>query len=166
MFYYDNINMEPHICVLKCALYFPCILLAGDLWLLHVQSQYCGEKPAQLMITLHIPINSKEFCLLTLGTNFVFWKLHKNQIFALIFDSSIGSGFILFKLVPVTISKRNKKYSVALWRIVQWKVRKADQTYFRLITESIDDFTFCQLQNWTSYSLSPTCLKHISRQMV
>lgn len=120
----------------------------------------------RFMITLHIPINSKELYLLILGTNFVFWKLHKNQIFALIFDSSIGSVFILFKLVPVTISKHNKKYSVALWRIVQWKVRKADQTYFRLITESIDDFTFCQLQNWTSYSLSPTCLKHISRQMV
>lgn len=63
----------------------------------------------RLMITLHIPINTKELGLLTLGTNFVFWKLHKNQILALIFDSSIGSVFILFKLVPVTISKRNIK---------------------------------------------------------
>lgn len=47
MLYYDNINMEPHICVLKYALCFPWILLAGDSWPLHMQNQYCSEKPAQ-----------------------------------------------------------------------------------------------------------------------
>lgn len=51
----------------------------------------------RLIVILHIPIKSKELCLLTLGINFAFWKQYKNQIFALIFDSSIGSVFILFK---------------------------------------------------------------------
>lgn len=57
----------------------------------------------RLMIIPHIPIKSKELCLLTLGINFSFWKLYKNQIFALIFDSSVGSVFILFKFVTLTI---------------------------------------------------------------
>lgn len=31
----------------KYALHFPCILLAADLWLLHMQNQHCSDRPAQ-----------------------------------------------------------------------------------------------------------------------